>query len=445
MRAGAGLDPERSGGDDWIVAAPGDLIADLEARGLIHDSTDRDALRTRLEAGPVTVYCGFDPTGESLHVGHLLGLLGLRRFLDAGHRAIALAGGATGMVGDPSGRSDERNLLDDDRLAHNLASIGAQIRQVLGGVDGWELLDNAVWTRPIGVLEFLRDVGKHVTVNQMVAKESVRARMAGDSGISFTEFSYMLLQAHDYWWLHTHHGCDLQIGGSDQWGNITTGIDLIRRRGGGPVHGLTWPLLLRSDGSKFGKSATGDNVWLDASLTSPYRFYQYWLQAADDVVERLLLQLTLVAVDEIRDLCARHRAGPGHRLAQTRLAAELTGIVHGDGAVETAVAASRLLFGGSALEATTETLRTLEDEIPTLRLTREELDEPVPVADLLVRSGLATSAKDARRTIDQGGGYCNDRRVSAEDHVTPDDLLHGRHVLLRKGRKAYALVVVGEA
>lgn len=437
----SGWTQRSSGDDDCTVTGTRDLIDDLDARGLIHNATDLDALRARLAQGPITLYCGFDPTGDSLHVGHLLGILGLRRFIDEGHHALALAGGATGMVGDPSGRSDERNLLNDEQLAHNLAAIATQIRQVLGGGDGWELVNNADWTKPLGVLEFLRDVGKHITVNQMVAKESVKARMEGENGISFTEFSYMLLQAHDYWWLHENRQCELQIGGSDQWGNITAGIDLVRRRAAMAVHGLTWPLLLRSDGTKFGKSATGESIWLDASRTSPYRFYQYWMQASDGDVERLLLQLTLVDVDEIASLCADHASDPGKRLAQSRLASELTTLVHGQSATDNASAASRLLFGGSAMDASEAALATLIDEIPTLRLSRSELDESMTVTALLQRTGLASSMKDARRTIEQGGGYCNDARVSVDATLQGHALLHDRFALLRKGRKAYALVV----
>ena len=286
------------------------LLDDLDARGLIHDSTDRDALATRLAAGPLTLYCGFDPTADSLHVGHLLGLVGLRRFIDAGHRALALAGGATGMIGDPSGRSEERNLLDADQLAKNLAAISLQIARVLGPGDRWELVDNATWTAPITFLDFLRDVGKHAPVNQMIARESVQSRMSGDAGISFTEFSYQLLQAHDFWWLRTHRDCELQVGGSDQWGNIAAGIDLVRRRGAGPVHGLTWPLLLRADGSKFGKSASGENVWLDPVRTSPYRFFQFWMQTDDADVERLLLQMTLLPLEQVREIVATHATAP---------------------------------------------------------------------------------------------------------------------------------------
>lgn len=420
-----------------------DLLADLDARGLIHDSTDRAVLAARLAEGPVTLYCGFDPTADSLHVGSLLGLINLRRFLEAGHHPIVLTGGATGMIGDPSGRSDERNLLDAETLAANLRGIAAQITRVLGPGDGWELVDNADWTADLRFLDFLRDVGKHVTVNQMVARESVQARMQAEAGISFTEFSYQLLQAHDFWWLRTHRGCELQVGGSDQWGNIVAGIDLARRRGAGAVHGLTWPLLLRSDGTKFGKSAAGENVWLDAARTSPYRFFQFWMHVEDDDVERLLLRLTLLDVDEIATLVADHRTAPGRRAAQERLAIEITTIVHGADSARHARDASHMLFGGAARNADPATFTMLADEVPTLWLTRSELDDGLPMALALVKSGLCASNGEARRTLEQGGGYCNDVRVSGDAVLDSSSLLHDRFALLRRGKKGYALLVLG--
>ncbi len=267
-----------------------DLITELEARGLVHDSTDRAVLGARLAAGPIGVYVGFDPTADSLHVGHLLGQLGLRRFQEAGHRVFPLAGGATGMVGDPSGRSEERNLLTRDELEHNVLAIKGQLARLLdfeSTSNPATLVDNAEWTAPIGMLEFLRDVGKYFSVNVMLDRDTVRRRLEGD-GISYTEFSYMLLQANDFRHLHDAHGVEMQMGGSDQWGNITAGIDLIRRTSGGSAHGLTWPLLTKADGSKFGKTADGA-VWLDPARTSPYRFRQFWLQTDDaDVRDRLL-------------------------------------------------------------------------------------------------------------------------------------------------------------
>src|SRR4051794_19209500 len=275
-----------------------ELLAHLQARGLIHDTTDRDALARRLDEGPVTLYHGMDPSADSLHTGNLIGLLMLRRFQLAGHHPIALAGGATGMVGDPGGRSEERNLLDEDTLRANVASIKAQIARILGDEGEWKLVDNYDWTRDVPLLAFLRDVGKHVTVNQMMARDSVRTRLQSEHGISFTEFSYMLLQANDYWWLHEHEACELQVGGSDQWGNILSGVDLIRRRSGAAVHALCWPLLTAGDGTKLGKT-TGARIWLNPERTTPFELFQHFVQTDDREVRRLLLWLTLLPVKEI--------------------------------------------------------------------------------------------------------------------------------------------------
>ncbi|MFM8382124.1 MAG: tyrosine--tRNA ligase, partial [Actinomycetota bacterium] len=333
------------------------FLADLEARGLIHDSTDRRSLADRLAEGPIGVYVGFDPTADSLHVGNLLGQIMLRRFQLAGHRPVVLAGGATGMVGDPGGRSEERNLLDRETLTRNVAGVKRQLEKILdfGGAHAARLVDNADWTAPMGVLEFLRDVGKHFTVNQMVAKESVRARMESENGISYTEFSYMLLQAHDFCHLCQAEGVEMQMGGSDQWGNITAGIDLIRRRLNRPAFGLTWPLLTRSDGKKMGKSVQGA-LWLDPDKTSPYQFRQYWMQVPDEDVERFLLQLTLLAVPEISEIMADHRGRPEQRIAQQRLAREVTTLVHGPAAEKAAAEATTVLFGGDPLQASAAAL-----------------------------------------------------------------------------------------
>jgi tyrosyl-tRNA synthetase len=409
-----------------------ELLADLEARGLVQDTTDRDALRERLGTGPLTLYSGFDPTADSLHIGSLVGILVLRRFAEAGHEAIALAGGATGMIGDPSGKSEERNLLDEATLASNLAGIGAQLTRIAGV----ELVDNAAWTKPVSFLEFLRDVGKHVTVNQMVAKESVRSRMEGESGISFTEFSYMLLQAHDYLELHRSRGCDLQVGGSDQWGNITLGCDLIRRVTGDHAHALVWPLLLRSDGRKFGKSEAG-NVWLSPERTSPYQFFQYWMQVPDADVERFLLQLTMLSVDECRAVAAEHAAEPHRREGQRRLAREVTTLVHSADAARDAEAASAILFGGDPREATSDSLAFVAEEVPTTAVPRDRLGAGVDLVDLLVETGLFKSKGEARRTIN--GVALNSERVEEGRQVSAADLLHERWILLRKG-KTYHLV-----
>jgi tyrosyl-tRNA synthetase len=411
-----------------------DLLADLEARGLLQDSTDRDRLRARLSEGPITLYYGCDPTADSLHIGNLIGLLVLRRFHDAGHRPIALAGGATGMIGDPGGKSEERNLLDEETLAANLAGIKPQIARIVG--EGVPLVDNHSWTADIPLLAFLRDVGKHVTVNHMVAKESVRARMEGENGISFTEFSYMLLQANDYWWLHVHEGCELQIGGSDQWGNIVLGVDLIRRREGHHVHAFSWPLIVRADGKKYGKSE-GNAMWLDAGRTSPFELYQYWMQVADADVRRFLLQLTLLSVEEANAVADAHEAAPEKRVGQRRLARENVTVVHGAASAAAAEEATELLFGsGDATTASPETFEFLAGAIPT---------SPLPavvgrsLVDLLPETGLASSKSDARRTLDQGGVALNGTPATVDTLVSTADLLHGRWVLLRKGKRRHLL------
>jgi tyrosyl-tRNA synthetase len=416
------------------------LLGDLVARGLVHDTTDREALSARLDEGPITVYAGFDPSADSLHVGNLLPLLLLRRFLDAGHRPIALAGGATGMVGDPGGRSEERTLLDEETLASNLAGIKPQLERIVG--PDATFVDNYDWTKDLRLLDFLRDVGKFATVNQMVAKDSVRTRMEGTEGISYTEFSYMLLQAHDYLHLHETHGCELQVGGSDQWGNITAGVDLIRRRTGHHVHALTVPLITRADGEKFGKSVEGA-VWLSSERTSPYRFFQYWMQVDDRDVERFLLQLTLLPVDEAMAIAAAHAEAPERRDGQRRLAREVTTLVHGTEATAAAEAASAALFGGSVEELTGEAFAALRDEVPTTRIAKDRLAEGAELVDLLVETGLAKSKGDARRTLDQGGVSLNNDKLTEVRPVTLDDVRAGAYVLLRRGKRDYHLLEVG--
>ncbi|MBW3646130.1 MAG: tyrosine--tRNA ligase [Actinobacteria bacterium] len=434
---------------------PSSVLADFEARGLVHDTTDRAALAERLSS-PVTVYHGIDPTADSLHVGNLVGVLALRRFQAAGHRPVALAGGATGMIGDPGGRTGERALLDPATLAANLRGIEAQLRRLLAFEAGGSgepgdatagqaaiLVDNASWTAGLGLLDFLRDVGKHATVNQMMAKESVRSRLESTEGISFTEFSYMLIQAHDYLWLHQHEGCDLQIGGSDQWGNITAGIDLVRRRTGDVVHGLTWPLLTRADGSKFGKSVEG-NVWLDPRRTSPYAFYQHWMQVDDADVERFLLQLTLLEVDEVARVTALHATAPARREAQRRLASEVTALVHGEGEASAARAASDILFGAGPAEVPEAAYRTLQREVPSTVVDPDRLAEGLDLVVVLAETGLSSSRSDARRSVGQGAVYVNDRRVADESPLLSSaDLRHGRWILLRRGRRHHHLLRVG--
>ena len=416
------------------------LLNDLDARGLIHDSTDRAALIERLNQGPMGVYVGFDPTADSLHAGHLLGQVMLRRFQLAGHRPVVLAGGATGMVGDPGGRSEERNLLDRETLNHNVACVKKQLEKILDfdGPVAARMVDNATWTEPMGTLEFLRDVGKHFTVNQMVAKESVRARMESENGISFTEFSYMLLQANDFRHLCEFENVDMQMGGSDQWGNITAGTDLIRRRLAKSGYGLTWPLLTRTDGQKMGKSVHGA-LWLDPEKTSPYEFRQYWVQLPDEDVERFLLQLTLRSVEEIHALMNEHRAAPEKRLAQRALATDVTTLVHGAAAEQAAAEAAQVLFGGDPTTASAQALAVVAREVPSSEVSREQLGDQIAV---LVQSGLASSNGEARRTLTQKGFKANGVTLEETKSLLEVDLLHSRFILLRKGKTNFHLLLV---
>ncbi len=424
-----------------MLVDPG-LFDDLMDRGLVHDTTDRDALIERLRE-PVTVYVGFDPTADSLHVGNMIGLMTLRRFQDAGHNVISLAGGATGMVGDPSGKSDERNLLDDDGLAANLAGIVPQLKQFLDfdrDTNPAKLLDNRAWTVGVSYLEFLRDVGKHVTVNQMVAKESVKNRMQGDQGISYTEFSYMLLQGHDFAWLHENEGCEMQMGGSDQWGNIVLGADLIRRRSAKPAFALTWPLLTKADGTKYGKTAGGDTMWLGANRMSPYRFYQGWIQSDDGDLEKLLAQLTLLPMDEVRSVVAAHETEPHRRIGQRRLAHEITSLVHGEAAAKGAEAASGVIFGGAVADLDADALEMLADEVPGAEMSRAELGVEGNLVDLLVGAEIASSKGEANRLLKQNGVSLNDAKVAPETVVGSEHVLHEKFVLIRKGKKHVSLV-----
>ena len=417
------------------------IVEEFRARGLIHDSTDPAAIDARAAAGPIGVYVGFDPTADSLHVGHLLGQITLRRMQLLGHRPFVLAGGATGMVGDPSGRSEERNLLDADTLGHNVASIARQLERILDfgpGPTGATLVNNADWTRGVDVLTFLREVGKHVTVNQMLAKDSVRSRLAGEQGLSFTEFSYMLLQANDFRHLCEHHGCEMQMGGSDQWGNITTGIDLIGKRLGRTAYGLTWPLVTRSDGSKFGKTAQGA-VWLDARRTSPYQFRQYWMQIADDDVEATLARFSLRPIGEIAELVAEQRRAPQHRIAQRALARELTALVHGDEAADAAEQAADVLFGANPTSASPAALHLVASEVPRTEVGAAALGDTI---GLLVATGVASSNSDARRLVAQRAVRANGDVVDEQGGLARAGLLHGRWLLLRKGKTTYHLVEV---
>jgi len=420
------------------------IFEELEWRGLVADCTDAPALRQRLEA-PITLYAGFDPTSDSLHVGNLVPLLALRRFQQHGHHPIVVAGGATGLIGDPSGKAAERQLLTRELLESNIAAIKEQLRRWLDfdcKTNPARLMDNADWTAQVSFLDFLRETGKHFSVNQMIARESVRARMEDrESGISYAEFSYMLLQAFDFCHLRRICHCELQIGGSDQWGNITAGMELTRKKLGERVFGLTLPLILNSDGTKFGKTAAGA-VWVDPRKTSVYRFYQFWVRADDRDVVRYLNLFTFLSKDEIAALGAEHQARPEARAAHKALARAMTGLIHGPSATAEAVRASEILFGG-ALEGIAEsTFNEIVGEAPTRDVERGKLEGAgAPLAEALVLSGLCPSKGQARKDIEGGGVYINNvREANSQRHLTAADLLFGRHVLLRKGKRNYVVL-----
>ncbi len=416
------------------------LIDELTPRGFIHDATP--GLAERLRQGPITGYVGFDPTADSLHVGNLVPVMGLAWLQRCGGIPIIVVGGGTGMVGDPSGKRGERPVLSVEQIDQNAALIRAQLERFLrfDGPNAARVRNNADWLRPLGLMEFLRDAGKHFTLNYMLQKESVKSRM--ETGISFTEFTYMLVQAYDFWHLWRTERCELQMGGSDQWGNITAGAELIARREGASAHALVFPLLTTAAGAKFGKSEEG-NVWLDPAKTSPYKFYQFWLNTDDRDVERCLRFFTFFPVGEVASIVAEHARDPGKRVAQRRLAEEMTDRIHGAETTRGVVAASRLLFGGTDLRAAVpDVFQVLSQEIPTARLARSEL-EGLPVTDALVRVGLASSKGDARRGIQGSGFSLNGDTIRAPDRrLGPADLLAGRYVMLQKGRRSYALLEV---
>jgi tyrosyl-tRNA synthetase len=425
-------------GQDGRVAD--DILDELTWRGLIAQSTDIDALRRALAAGPLTLYAGFDPTAASLHAGHLVQVLTLRRFQQAGHRPIVLAGGATGLVGDPR-EVGERVMYDVNTVAEWTERIRGQLARFVEFGDGSAAAvaaNNLEWTAPMSAIEFLRDIGKHFSVNVMLARETVKARLAGD-GISYTEFSYLLLQSMDYLELFRRYGCRLQIGGSDQWGNILGGVDLIRRVEGEGVHALTTPLVTSSSGEKFGKSTGGGSLWLDPELTSPYAFYQYWINVPDADAVTYLRYFTFLSREEIEALAAETAERPQARAAQRRLAQELTTLVHGVEETTRVEAASRALFGqGELAELDAATLAAALAETPNA-----VVSAPTGVAELLALTGLAPSRSAARRTVAEGGAYVNNRRVEDPDAVpAAADLLHGRWLVLRKGKRSLAGVEV---
>jgi len=447
------------------------ILEELKWRGLIADYTDKAMLDECVKT-PMTLYCGFDPTADSLHVGNLVPLLALRRFQLLGHHPIAVAGGATGSIGDPSGKTQERQLLTKEILEHNIASVKEQLKRLLDfetKTNPARLVDNASWTASVSFLDFLRDIGKHFSVNQMVAKESVRARMEDrEVGISYTEFSYMLLQAFDFYILNRDYQCELQIGGSDQWGNITAGIDLIRKKAAlvassQPVSGrktgsvidvtnvvpsprafgLTLPLITNADGTKFGKTEAGA-IWLDPKHTSVYKFYQFWINTDDRDVTRYLKYFTFLSKEEIESLEKKHAENPDARVPHQKLAREMTALIHGKAEMINVSFASEVLFGGKVDLVNTKTniFNSILGEVPTKEIEKSKLDGAgIPLLELLVHSGLCPSKGQARKDIEGGGVNVNNvRETNATRSVTSNDLLFGKHLLLRKGKKNYVVV-----
>ena len=418
------------------------LLEDLEWRGLIAQSTDRKELEIAL-AKPISLYLGVDPTAPSMHLGNLVVFLVLKRFQLAGHRPIALVGGATGLVGDPSGKNDERTLNEEKLVADWVSKIRKQVEKILDFNDkdtSAKLVNNLDWTKTVSALELLRDIGKHFSVNQMLAKDSVATRLSS-TGISYTEFSYQVLQAFDYLELYRRDHCKLQIGGSDQWGNIVAGLDLIRKVEGGSAHALTVPLLAKSDGSKFGKTASGA-IWLEESMTSAYEFFQFWLNSDDADMPKLLKVFSMKSRAEIEQLIEKVKTNPGAREAHRELAREMTTLIHGAGMAKSAEEAAKALFGQG--EIGDLDLKTLESALSQLPKTKVKKGDPFPTwVDLLAATGVVDSKSAARRIVKEGGGYLNNKKVESED-FTPSkaDLLHGRYLLLRKGKRDLAAVEV---
>ncbi|MFF7408796.1 tyrosine--tRNA ligase [Streptomyces lydicus] len=416
------------------------IVDEFSWRGLIAQSTDQDALRKALADGPVTFYCGFDPTAPSLHVGHLVQVLTLRRLQQAGHRPLALVGGATGHIGDPRPTA-ERTLNDPETIAQWVTRLRAQIEPYLSfeGDNAATMVNNLDWTAGLSAIEFLRDIGKHFRVNKMLTKDSVAQRLASDQGISYTEFSYQLLQAMDFLQLYRRYGCTVQTGGSDQWGNLTAGLDLIHRlEPHAEVHALATPLMTKADGTKFGKSETG-TLWLDPEMTTPYAFYQFWLNTDDRDISRYMRILSFKSHEELEELEKVTEERPQARTAQRELAEELTTLVHGADQCAAVIAASKALFGqGELVELDETTLAAALSELPNAKVSK--LGQ---VTDLFAEAGLVASKSAARRTVKEGGAYVNNVKVTAEDAVaTADELLHGRWLVLRRGKKSLAAVEV---
>lgn len=422
---------------------PTDIYSELSWRGLVHQVTDPE-LGKLLTGERFVVYCGFDPTADSLHVGGLIQLLGLRRMQLAGHKPLALMGGGTGLIGDPSGKESERTLLSAEVLEANIAKISTQVANVIDigpGETQGQTVNNADWLRPLRMTDFLRDIGKHFSVNAMVARDSVRNRLESrEQGISFTEFTYILLQSYDFLHLYDHYGCRLQIGGSDQWGNITYGIELIRKVRGAQAYGLTSPLIEGLGGAKMGKSV-GGNVWLDPAKTSPYRFYQYWINAADEHVVQMLKFFTFLDRDRIGELEQAVVDRPAEREAQRALAHEVTALVHGEEEARKAQQASQALFGRQIAELDERTLLDVLADAPSSVQPRSSFEEGKALVDLLLEAGLATSKRNAREFISGGGVYVNNaKEQDLERTVGSSDLLLGRYLVLRRGKKNYHLI-----
>ena len=417
------------------------LYEDLTWRGLVAQSTEE--IDRVVDGEPIRLYVGFDPTAASLHIGSLLPLMTLARFQRAGHHVVALVGGGTGMIGDPSGKSAERNLLSAEQIEANLAGIRRQIERFLDfdqQPNPALLVDNAEWLTRFTLVDFLRDIGKNFTVNYMLAKESVKRRIESESGISFTEFTYLVLQATDFLTLFDRHGVTCQAGGTDQWGNITAGIDLIRSQRAARASGLVWPLVTRADGTKFGKTEEG-TVWLDPEWTSPFRFYQFWINTDDRDVGRYLRYFTFLPREEIEALEASHAAAPHERAAHARLAEEVTRIVHGEDGLARAQRATQVFFGGEFDDMSTSEVLDVFADVPSAEVAKSRLADGAALVDLLVEAGVARSKGDARRSIEGGGVYLNNRRESdAGRTLSPADAIDGALLVLRKGKKSYHVV-----
>ncbi|MCM1031687.1 MAG: tyrosine--tRNA ligase [Oscillibacter sp.] len=426
------------------------FVDELKWRGMIHDIMP--GTEEQLAKGQTTAYVGIDPTADSLHVGHLVSVMMMKHFQMAGHKPIFIIGGATGMIGDPSGKSQERNLLDEETIHRNMDAIKGQLSRFIDfnseASNAAMMLNNYDWMKEFSFLGFIRDIGKHITVNYMMAKDSVKKRLGAEAaqGMSFTEFTYQLVQGYDFLHLRKNHGCMLQMGGSDQWGNITTGVELIRRKEGLDAYALTWPLMTKSDGKKFGKTESG-NIWLDPRRTSPYKFYQFWLNTTDEDAAKYVKIFTILPPAEIDALIAEHQQAPHLRKLQKTLAKEVTCLIHGEEAFESALEASQILFGN----ATSETLRKIDeatflavfDGVPQFEIKKSDLDAGIPVVDFLAEKTAVMSSKgEARRALKANSISINKEKVNEEAVIKSDDLIDGKYILAQSGKKNYFLVIV---